>query len=798
MPTSTPSRIELPIEGMTCSSCAIRIEKNLNKLPGVKATINFANEKAQIEFDAAQIKSADLVHSIQKTGYTVPSQRLELALQGMTCSACAARIEKVLNKLPGVEATVNFAAEKANIRVAPDGASVQDIIEAVSKAGYQAQVSDGASRAEEKARRFALYQKELRLFWISAALTLPLVLQMGTMLTGQHMDLIPRWLQMLLATPVQFYIGKRFYIGAWHALRGGGANMDVLVALGTSMAYLFSAVVTLFGLTHQHVYFEAAAAIITLVLMGKLLEARAKGKTSTAIEQLLQLQPKTARVERDGQVIEMDASLIQIGDVFIVRPGERVPVDGEVVEGDSSVDESMLTGESLPVSKQAGHKVFAATQNHQGMLKCRATSVGEHTALAEIVRLVEQAQGSKAPIQRLADTISGIFVPVVVTISVLTLGVWWAYSGDFAQALVNAVAVLVIACPCALGLATPTAVMVGMGRGAQNGILIRNAAALERAEKIQTLIVDKTGTLTLGKPVVTDVVPNNISEAELLSVAATLEQGSEHPLARAILDRALAMKIQPAASADFKAIAGKGVEAQIAGQIFWLGSPKFIREQGIAIDEAKLANLQAQGKTVIAVAKQNALLGYIAIADTLRPSSQAAVTRLRSMGVEVIMLTGDNHATAQAIAQQVGITIFHAEVLPQHKADMVKKIQAQGKFVAMAGDGVNDAPALAAADVSFAIGSGSDIAIEAADITLMHSDLLRVADAISLSRTTLRKIRQNLFFAFVYNILGIPLAAFGMLNPVIAGAAMALSSVSVVSNSLLLKRWKPETLPINT
>ena len=792
MSASPKQRIELPIEGMTCAACAARIEKNLGKIPGVRATVNFAGEKAHIEYDAEQSRPADFVAAIEKAGYSVPSQQLELALEGMTCAACATRIEKVLNKLPGIEATVNFASEKARIRAAPGSAGVDEMIAAVRRAGYDAHEIVAASHDADKARRRAAYQRELRIFWISAALTLPLLLQMGAMFSGQHADLLPRWLQWLLATPVQFWVGRRFYVGAWHALRGGGANMDVLVALGTSMAYLFSAVVTGFGLSDQHVYFEASAAVITLVLMGKLLEARAKGKTSAAIEALVKLQPKTARIERDGAIVEVDASSLKLGDIFVVRPGDSIPVDGEVVEGDSSVNEAMLTGESLPVVKASGSKVFAATLNQEGLLRCRATGIGAHTMLAGIIRLVDEAQGSKAPIQRLADVISGIFVPVVVAASLATLGLTWWLGAGFTQALVSAVAVLVIACPCALGLATPTAIMVGTGRGAQAGILVRNAAALERAEKIQVLIVDKTGTLTEGRPQVVDIVPlAGSSDASLLRLAATLEQGSSHPLAQAVLDKAREAGAEDGAMTQFSSVAGKGVCAEIDGSKVWLGSPAYLAEQGVPVDQSAFAPLQEQGKTVIGLGNAAGALGYLAIADRLRETSMRAVQRLQRMGIEVIMLTGDNTATAQAVAAEAGITRYLAEVLPQHKADEVARIKAQGKTVGMVGDGINDAPALAAADVSFAIGAGSDIAIEAADITLMQSDLMSVCDAISLSRATLGKIRQNLFFAFVYNVLGIPLAAAGQLNPVIAGAAMALSSVSVVSNSLLLKRWRP-------
>jgi len=786
--------IELPIEGMTCAACATRIEKNLNKLAGVQAVVNFANEKAHIHYDESQIKTDALIRAIEKSGFHIAPQSVQLQLRKMTCAACAGHIEKALNKLPGVTATVNVSTETAKVNFIPGLVTVDHLIAAVINAGYDASAISESSRAEEKARRLAAYQAELRLFWVSSALTLPLVLQMGAMFSGHDMDILPRWLQWLLATPVQFWIGRRFYIGGWHSLRGGGANMDVLVALGTSMAYFFSAAVTAFALD-QHVYFEASAAIITLVLLGKLMEARAKGKTSAAIEALIRLQPKKARIERNGEILEVPASSLQVNDIFIVRPGENLPVDGVVIEGASSINESMLTGESLPVSKQAGAKVFAATLNQQGLLKCRATSVGAHTQLAAIIHLVEEAQGSKAPIQRLADKISGIFVPIVVAISILTLGINWWLTSDFVYALINAVAVLVIACPCALGLATPTAIMVGTGRGAQVGVLVKNAAALENAEKIQTIIIDKTGTLTEGKPEVTDIVPiESINTQDLLQIAASLEQGSEHPLARAVLDCAQKMQLPLQSIDSFSAITGSGITARMNSTHYLLGSPKFLMQHGATVDEKQITALQDEGKTVIGIASTadnvSQILGYLAIADRLRDTSLKAIERLQSMGIEVVMLTGDNAMTAAAIARRTGITQYRAEVLPQDKAAEVLKLKADGKFTAMVGDGINDAPALAAADVSFAIGAGSDVSIEAADITLIRNDLISVADAISLSHATLRKIRQNLFFAFVYNMLGIPLAAIGMLNPVIAGAAMAMSSVSVVSNSLLLKRWK--------
>ncbi|OGA71525.1 MAG: copper-translocating P-type ATPase [Betaproteobacteria bacterium RIFCSPLOWO2_12_FULL_65_14] len=797
MGTSSALRLDLPIAGMTCAACAARIEKSLNKLPGVAANVNFAGESASVTLQADATPPAAVVEAIRKTGFSVPVQVAEFQISGMTCAACAARIEKALNRLEGVEGSVNFASETARVRYVPGLATVVQLVAAIRKAGYAATERAEANAEQERARRAAAYRSDLRLLWFSIALSLPLVLQMFMTFGPAHGELLPRWVQMALATPVQFWIGWRFYSGGWNALRGGGANMDVLIALGTSMAYGLSAVVTLFGLQDQHVYFEASAVIITLVVLGKLLETRAKLGTSAAIEALMRLQPKTARVERNGAVVEVPVESLLIGDVFVVRPGENIPVDGQVLEGDSGVDESMLTGESLPLHKHIGEKVYAGTLNQQGLLRCRAEGVGATTMLAGIIRLVREAQGTKAPIQRLADRVSGVFVPVVVAISAVTFTLWWGLSGDFAAAVVNAVAVLVIACPCALGLATPTAIMVGTGRGAQAGVLVKNAVALEQAQKISALVVDKTGTLTEGRPVVTDVVPApGISERDLLQAAVTLEAGSAHPLAHAVIEHAKPLGISAGPMREFRSVTGKGVQALVdvsvlgGEQIVRLGAPAFLVESGCEVDETVFAPLFAQGKTVIAVGTERRVLGYLAIADRLRTTSREAVQELRRMGITVAMLTGDNAATAAAIAAAAGVDQYRAQVLPGEKAEAVAGFKREGRVVGMVGDGINDAPALAAADVSFAIGAGSDAAIEAADIALMRSDLLSVVDAISLSRATLRKIRQNLFFAFIYNVLGIPLAAAGMLNPVIAGAAMALSSVSVVSNSLLLRRWR--------
>ena len=732
-----------------------------------------------------------MVHST--TSASPKEATIDLPVSGMTCAACATRIEKILNRLPDVHASVNFATEKAHIQYPAGTLAPADLIAAIRKAGYDAHEPTDNSDAERKAERLADYQRDLRLFTISAMLTLPFVALMLYMLTGvHHASWFPPLAQLLIATPVQFWIGSRFYIGAYHALRGGGANMDVLIALGTSMAYFFSAAVVLAGL-EGHLYFEAAVSIITLVFLGKLLESRARARASAAIEELMRLQPQTARVERNDEVREIPVAQLRVGETFIVRPGDAVPVDGLVIDGSSSIDESLLTGESLPVSKNAGCPVYAATINAQGLLRCKATGIGADTALAGIIKLVEEAQGSKAPIQRLADVIAGVFVPVVVVIATLTFAGWWWYSGSFADALVPSVAVLVIACPCALGLATPTAIIVGSGAGARAGVLIKNAEALELAGHIDTLVVDKTGTLTQGKPAVTDCeVFGSSTDNVLLGVAAALEAGSEHPLARAVLEHAQSRGISPVPVSDFTAVPGKGVQGLLEGKVALLGSPQFIAAEGVTLRDSTVARLQDQGKTVIAVAHDGIALGLIAITDPLRPTSAEAVAALQALGIEIIMLTGDNRRTAEHIAKQAGIHRFEADLLPRDKARIVNSLQQQGRRVGMIGDGINDAPALAAAQVSFAIGAGSDIALHAADVTLMRSDLLSAVDAVRLSRDTFRKIKQNLFFAFFYNVLGIPLAAAGLLNPVIAGAAMAMSSVSVVSNSLLLKRWRPQ------
>ena len=712
----------------------------------------------------------------------------ELQIVGMRCASCSARLEKSLNQLPKVNAVVNLATEKASVTFDATLTDVDALIKAVQDTGFDAHVA--RDFAAEKQQRAELLRKEQLKFLISLALISPLLLGMLLMVFDEHLPL-PLWLQWLLATPVQFWAGARFYRGAWASLKHGSGNMDLLVALGTSAAYFLSLTIMLLDI-HQPVYFEAGATLITLVLLGKLMEANAKNKATSSLEALFNLQPKIAHVERDGVLLDVPVGQFRPDDIFLVRPGESVPVDGVVLEGTSSLDESMLTGESLPQAKAANDKVYAATLNQQGALKCRAIAVGSRTQLAAMIRMVEQAQGSKAAIQKMADKISGIFVPVVLVLAALTFIYWLIFEGDFSYALINAVSVLVIACPCALGLATPITIVVASGLAARNGILVKDASALERAHKLSVLVLDKTGTLTEGKPTVTELRPSAVSSVDdLLRVASSLGQHSTHPLSAALQEYALTQAAVPLPVSDFVETPGKGLRATLDGYPYIMGSPAFLSEHGIALDEASVSALQQQGKSVIAVARKKALLGYIAFADQLRPTSVAAVARLREMGIRIVMLSGDNDATAHAIAKQAGIDEYLAEVLPQDKARHVGSFKASAQIVGMVGDGINDAPALAAADVSFAMKSGSDIAIEAADITLMRNDLNSVADAIDLSRVTLSKIRQNLFFAFAYNILGIPLAAMGLLNPIIAGGAMAMSSVSVVSNALLLKHWEP-------
>ena len=718
----------------------------------------------------------------------------------MTCAACATRIEKVLNRIPSSQATVNFATESASVRFDPATTRVDALLAAVERAGYAARVrrDPHAERAEVEARRSETLRTLRRDVAIGVVLTLPLLAQMLPMLTAdaQH-DLIPRWAQLMLATPVQFFVGRRFYVAAAKAIRGGGANMDVLVVLGTTVAWAFSAYVTVENLA-EHVYFEASAAVITLVLLGRLLEARARAGTSAALESLAKLQPRVAHVERDGVLTEVPLESLSIGDRFVVRAGDPVPVDGLVDAGTSTVDESMLTGESQQVVKQPGDKVFAGTVNHDGALAAVAVGVGAQTLLAGIMRLVTEAQGSKAPIQRLVDRVSAVFVPVVIVIAAITFAATWMFAGDVTRAIVHAVAVLVIACPCALGLATPTALVVGTGRGAQLGILIRNAIALERAGKLSTLVVDKTGTLTEGRPRVTEVfaLAGVSSAGDMLAIAYALERQLNHPLAKAIVEHAEAQRTMPIDVEAFEAVPGKGARARRVddGALLLVGSRGFLAENGVA-DALDIGQaLRDAGHTLVGVAANGRLLGWIGLVDRLRQSAPRAVRALRKLGVSVVMMTGDHEGAASSVAQQLGLDDYRAAVSPSGKAAAVRALRQSGRVVGMVGDGVNDAPALAVADLSFAIGAGSAVAIEAADVTLVRDDLASIPDAIELSRATLATIRRNLVFAFGYNVLGIPLAAIGALSPLVAGAAMALSSLSVVLSALWLRGWKPRRL----
>lgn len=711
---------------------------------------------------------------------------------GMTCAACSARVEKALSKNEGIiNPVVNLLQQKATIEFNPEKINIDEIIKIIEKAGYKAEIELESDIDREKELREKEIKSLKTSFIISALLSIPLFSAMFFHMAGVDNILTNGYFQLLLATPVQFIIGYRFYKGAFNSLRGGGANMDVLVSMGTSAAYFYS-VYNLFGGVHEY-YFEASAIIITLILLGKTFEAIAKGKTSEAIKALMGLRPKTARVVRNGEEMDIPIEKVEIGDIIVVRPGERIPVDGIMVEGDSSIDESMITGESIPIDKTIGDEVIGATINKFGSFKFEAKKIGKDTVLSQIIKLVEDAQGSKAPVQRLADKISGIFVPVVIAIALITFLGFYLGKGEFDTALLNAVAVLVIACPCALGLATPTAIMVGTGKGAENGILIKSGEHLERAHKMDTIVFDKTGTITKGEPELTDIVVfNSIERDELLQIAASVEKVSEHPLGQSIVRKAEEELLMLKEPESFLAIPGKGLKAQLDGKEVYIGNRKLMKDTKVSIEigEVDLLKLEEEGKTAILVSIDNKLSGIIAVADKIKDNSKLAIEELKNMGLEIYMITGDNERTAKAIANEAGIENVLAEVLPENKAEVVEKIKSEGKNVGMVGDGINDAPALVAADVGFAIGTGTDVAMEAADITLMRGDLEGVVTAIRLSHRTMRTIKQNLFWAFFYNSIGIPFAAFGFLNPMIAGAAMAFSSVSVVSNSLRLKKFK--------
>lgn len=748
-------------------------------------------QKATIEFDSDKIDIDRLINTIEKTGYEVPLVKKTLLIEGMTCAACSSRVEKVLNKLEGVvKANVNLSTNKAVVEF-PSGAVEDEIlIETVEKAGYKAELERERDMDREKELREREIKSLKTSFIVSAILSLPLFSAMFFHMAGKENILTNGYFQLLLATPVQFIIGYRFYKGAFNSLRGGGANMDVLVAMGTSAAYFYSLYNVIVGV-HEY-YFEASAVIITLILLGKTFEAVAKGKTSEAIKKLMGLQPKTARVIKDGIEKDIPIEKVNIGDIIVVRPGERIPVDGIIIEGHSSIDESMITGESIPVDKVIGDQVIGATINKFGSFKFEA-KIGKDTVLSQIIKLVEDAQGSKAPVQRLADKISGIFVPIVVAIAAITFLGFYLIQGNFNTGLINAVAVLVIACPCALGLATPTAIMVGTGKGAENGILIKSGEHLERTHKMETIVFDKTGTITKGEPEVTDIVTyNSMDRDELLRIAATVEKSSEHPLGQAIVKKGEEELLEIIQPETFMAIPGKGLKAILEGKEIYIGNRKLMIESGMDIEgvEGELSRLEEEGKTAMIVGIDGNISGIIAVADQIKENSKKAIEELKNMGLEVYMITGDNERTAKAIAKRVGIDNVLAEVLPENKAEVVEDIRGKGKHVGMVGDGINDAPALAAADVGFAIGTGTDVAMEAADITLMRGDLMGIVTAIRLSHRTMRTIKQNLFWAFFYNSIGIPFAALGFLNPMIAGAAMAFSSVSVVTNSLRLRNFK--------
>ncbi|WP_242215518.1 heavy metal translocating P-type ATPase [Bacillus cereus group sp. BfR-BA-01383] len=795
----------LQISGMTCAACANRIEKGLKKVEGVHdANVNFALEKTKIMYDPTKTNPQQFKEKVESLGYSIVSDKAEFTVSGMTCAACANRVEKRLNKLDGVnKATVNFALESATVDFNPDEINVGEMKSTITKLGYKLEVKSDEQDGSTD-HRLQEIERQKKKFIISFILSFPLLWAMVSHFSFTSFIYLPDmlmnpWVQLALATPVQFIIGGQFYIGAYKALRNKSANMDVLVALGTSAAYFYSVYLSIQSIgSSEHMtdlYFETSAVLITLIILGKLFEAKAKGRSSEAIKKLMGLQAKTATVVRDGTEMKILIEEVVAGDIVYVKPGEKIPVDGEIVEGKSAIDESMLTGESIPVDKTIGDVVIGSTMNKNGFLKVKATKVGRDTALAQIIKVVEEAQGSKAPIQRVADQISGIFVPVVVVIAIITFAVWMIFvtPGDFGGALEKMIAVLVIACPCALGLATPTSIMAGSGRSAEYGILFKGGEHLEATHRLDTVILDKTGTVTNGKPVLTDIiVADGFEEKEILKLVGAAERNSEHPLAEAIVEGIKEKGIDIPSSETFEAIPGFGIESVVEGKQLLIGTRRLMKKFNIDIEEVtkSMEELEREGKTAMLIAIDKEYAGIVAVADTVKDTSKAAIARLKKMGLDVVMITGDNTQTAQAIAKQVGIDHVIAEVLPEGKAEEVKKLQASGKKVAMVGDGINDAPALATANIGMAIGTGTDVAMEAADITLIRGDLNSIADAIYMSKMTIRNIKQNLFWALAYNALGIPIAALGFLAPWVAGAAMAFSSVSVVLNALRLQRVK--------
>ncbi|MGJ7045700.1 heavy metal translocating P-type ATPase [Thermoanaerobacterium thermosulfurigenes] len=794
-----PEKATLKITGMTCASCAARIEKGLKNLEGIdEANVNLAVEKATVVYDPEKVDIDDMTKKIEDLGYGVVRDKADLVLIGMSCASCATKIEKTLNKLPGVyKASVNFATEEASVEYNSDAISVEQMAKAIRDIGYDAKEKKDNALDYEKNEREAEIKKTKALVIVSSILTFPLLLAMVLKVFKLPAGILEApWFQILLATPVQFIIGYRYYKGAWHNLKNMSANMDTLVALGTSAAYfysLYNVFTKPMSEVHNYLYFEASAVVITLITLGKMLEAIAKGKTSEAIKKLMGLQAKTARVIRNGEEIDIPIEEVKVGDIVVVRPGEKIPVDGIIVDGSSAIDESMITGESIPVDKNVNDEVIGATINKTGTFKFKATKVGKDTVLSQIIKMVEDAQGSKAPIQEIADKVSGVFVPVVIGIAIVTFLIWYLVLGNLNEGVISAVSVLVIACPCALGLATPTSVMVGTGKGAENGILIKGGEYLQKAKKINAIVLDKTGTITKGEPVVTDVISfSQLKEDDLLYIAGIAEKNSEHPLGKAIVNKSKENCEKLPDPSKFETIPGYGICAIINEKEYYIGNRRLMDRENVDTSgiSFSLEKLENEGKTVMILSSEGKALGVIAVADVPKEDSAKAIQELKALNIDVYMITGDNERTAEAIAKQVGIDHVLAEVLPEKKAEEVIKLQKQGKIVAMVGDGINDAPALAQSDLGIAIGTGTDVAIETSDITLISGSLMSLVTAIKLSRATMRNIYQNLFWAFIYNTIGIPFAAAGLLNPAIAGGAMAFSSVSVVSNALRLRRFR--------